>query len=206
MSALPSRHYTLSAADSRELALKWFKKLYPDLSQVGEDDFEKAAFGIFDITKNLIGTESTSASGPGFGGAHSEIRCAVAACMGIPIVFDDDEVRHFNTDTIIALIKHWQDNDHEAFLARCAGYERNATNAKIDLLPVAKEAAEGVWEMLDEEEIQLEEIDPVLAEYVEVMGETTESKRYITGNRHRRRFAKKPPTRQQKLLDFGEEV
>lgn len=204
MSAFPSHKYTLSAVESREFALNWFKKLYPDLPMVTEDDFEDAAFGVFDIVKNFIGTESSDLKkGPGYGGSHGEVRCAVAAAMGIAIVFDDDEVRHFNTDTIIALKKHWQDNDHEGFLARCAGYERNATNAKIDLLPVAKEVEEGVWEMLDdEEEDQNKEIDPVVSDFAETLGETTDVKRFITGNRHRRKLSKKPPMRQQKMLDL----
>lgn len=205
MSAIPSRHYTISVADSRELALNWFKKMYPDLSKIGESDFEDVTFGLYSVCKNLIGTESTSASGVGFGGAHGETRCAVAAAMGIAIDFDEDEVRHFNTGTINALKDAWINNDHASFLARCAGYERNATNAVVDLLPIAQEISESVYEMGDEEEAEeVVVIDAVVAEYAAVLGEVTPHKRYIIGNRHARKPAKKPPTRQQKSLDFSD--
>jgi hypothetical protein len=204
MSALPSRHYTLSAAESREFALSWFKKMYPDLLKIEEDTFEDVAFSVFDVCKNLIGTESTSASGVGFGGSHGEIRAAIGAAMGIAIEFDADAIRHFNNGTIAALARHWRDNDHAGFLTRCAGYERNATNSKIDLLPVAQEVAESTWEMVDEEETEDVVIDPIVAEYAAVLGESTVAKRFITGNRHARRLSKKPPTRQQKFLDFDD--
>lgn len=204
MSAIPHQKYTLSVADSRQMALNWFKKMYPDFSKIGENDFEDAAFGVFDICKNLIGTESTSGSGVGFGGSHGEIRAAIAAAMGIAIEFDEDEVRHFNTGTIDALKDAWSKNDHASFLARCAGYERNATNAKIDLLPVAQEVSESVWEMLDDEDEVVVEINPVVAEYVAALGEVTAVKRHITGNRCARRLSKKPPTRQQKLIEFDD--
>lgn len=204
MSAVPFRKYNLSSVDSRELALNWFKKMYPDLSKVGEIDFEDAAFGVFDVCKNLIGTESTSASGVGFGGSHSETRVAIAAAMGIAIEFEEDEVRHFNSGTIAALTVAWQKNDHVGFLARCAGYERNATNANIDLLPHAQEVSESTYEMLDDEDVSVVEIDPVIATYVEVMGEVTTCKRPIKGNRHKRRLTKKPPSKIQKYFDYGE--
>lgn len=204
MSALPSRKYTLSPTDSREFALNWFKKMYSDFSKIGENDFETAAFDIFDVCKNLIGTESTSAGGPGFGGSHGEIRCAIAVAMDIAIEFDQDEVRHFNNNTIAGLFVAWKMNDHASFLACCAGYERNATNAKIDLLPVAQEFSESIWEMIDD--IEEVVIDPLIAEFAGVLGEFTTCKRFVTGNRHRHRPSKKPPTRQKKLLDFGEEV
>lgn len=204
MSAIPHQKYTVSAADSRELALNWFKKMYPDLLKIEESDFEDIVFDIFDVCKNLIGTESTSASGVGFGGSHGEIRAAIAAAMGIAIEFEEDEVRHFNTGTIIALAGTWKNNDHAAILARCAGYERNATNAKIDLLPVAQEVSESTYEMLDEDEtVLVVEVDPVITVYTEVLGEITVSKRTITGNRHKRKPGKKPPTRIQKILDFS---
>jgi hypothetical protein len=176
------------------------------MAKIEESDFEIVAFDVFDICKNLIGTESTSSGGPGFGGAHGEIRAAIAAAMGIAIEYDDDEVRHFNNGTIAALARHWRNNDHSGFLARCAGYERNATNFKIDLLPVAQEVSESVWEILDEEKAEeVVVIDPVVAEYAVVLGEATSVKRYIVGNRYTRRPSKKPPTRQQRLLDFSDE-
>jgi hypothetical protein len=177
--------------------------MYPDLLKIGESDFEDVSFGLYSVCKNLIGTESTSASGVGFGGAHSEIRNAVAAAMRIAIEFEEDEVRHFNSATIDALFEAWVRNDHEAFLARCAGYERNATNSKIDLLPLAQEVSESVYEILDDEDEVVDEIDPVVAEYASIMGESTSVKRFITGNRHKRKPGKKPPSRIQKILDFS---
>ncbi len=206
MSAIPFQNYTLSAADSRDFALNWFKKMYPDLLKIEECDFENVAFDVFDVCKNLIGTESTSAGGPGFGGSHGEIRAAVAFTMGLAIEFDDDEIRHFNTGTLVALAEAWRNNDHKVFLTRCSGYERNATNAKIDLLPVAQAISESTYEMLDDEGVMVVEIDPVIAVYAAVLGEATTVKRYITGNRHKRKPGKKPPTRQQRLLDFDREV
>jgi hypothetical protein len=179
--------------------------MYPDLLKIGESDFEDVSFGLYSVCKNLIGTESTSASGVGFGGAHGETRCAVAAAMGIAIDFDEDEVRHFNTGTINALKDAWVSNDHASFLARCSGYERNATNSNIDLLAVAQKVSESVYEILDEEETEEAVIDAVVAEYAAILGEVTIAKRYISGNRHARKPSKKPPTRQQKLLDFDEE-
>lgn len=201
MSAILSQKYTLSSVESRELALNWFKKKYPDLLKIGEDDFEDASFGILDICKNLIGTESTSANGVGFGGSHGEIKVAMAAAIRIAIEFDEDEVRHFNNGTLTTLTAAWQNNDHACFLARCAGYERNATNANIDLLPVAQEVSESTYEIIDDEEVVVV-IDSVIAEYAAVLGESTSVKRYITGNRHKRKPGKKPPPREQKFLDF----
>lgn len=206
MSCLPAYRNYSTPDESRQMALSWFKKMYPDLSKIRENDFEYVAFNVFDVCKNLIGTESTSATGVGFGGAHGEIRVAIAAAMGIPIVFEEREVRHFNSITIAALTAAWQNNDHASFLARCAGYERNSTNSNIDLFPVAQEIAESTYEILDNNEEFEPEIDPVVAEYAAVLGEVTAAKRFITGNRHKRRLAKKPPTRQQKLLDFDGEV
>lgn len=205
MSCLPAYRNYSTPAEFRTFASNWFKKMYPDLLKIEESDFEIVAFDVFDVCKNLIGTESTSAGGPGFGGSHGEIRAAIAAAMGIAIEFDEDEVRHFNSGSIAALASAWKGNDHAVFLARCAGYERNATNAKIDLLPVAQEVSESIWEMVDEDEEDEEEtvIDPVLAEYAAVMGESTSVKRFITGNRHKRKPGKKPPSKIQKILDFS---
>ena len=203
MSAIPFQKYTVSVVDSRQMGVNWFKKMYPDLSKIEEIDFENVAFDVFDVCKNLIGTESTSAGGPGFGGSHGEIRCAIAAAMGIAIEFDEKEVRHFNSGTIDSLTMAWNMNNHEAILARCAGYERNATNSVVDLLPVAKEVSESVYEILDDEDEVVVEIDPVVAEYAAVIGESTSVKRFITGNRHKRKPGKKPPTRIQKILDFS---
>jgi hypothetical protein len=71
-------------------------------------------------------------------------------------------------------------------------------------LPVAQQIAESTYEMLDDSEEVA--IDAVVAEYAAALGEVTTTKRFITGNRHKRRPVKKPPTRQQKLLDFDGEV
>jgi hypothetical protein len=147
MKNIPYSDYIIIAADYRLFALSWFMKMYPELPKIKEYDFEPVSFNIFDVCKNLIGTESGSALGPGFGGSHAEIRCATAAAMGIAIEFDDDEVRHFNNSTIVALTEAWQSNDHASFLAHCSGIERNATNSKIDLLPLVQEISESVWEM-----------------------------------------------------------
>ena len=204
MSKNPDFNYTITAEEAHAMARDWFKKKYPDLSKISEDEFEVAAFGIFDICKNLIGTESKEEKkGPGFGGSHGEIRCAIAAAMGIAIEFDPEEVRHFNNATIFALATSWRLNDHFGFLSRCASYERSATNHKGDLLPLAREI-EGFYEMSEPDEHEEVEvhIDPVVKTYVEILGEMTPNKRYITGNRYRRRICKKPPTRQQKLLNF----
>lgn len=189
MSVIPFHNYT-TREEYRAFALEWFKKTYPDLLKIEEDNFERVSFDLFDICKNLIGTESNSANGVGFGGSHGEIRAAIAAAMGIAIEFDADEIRHFNDSTIAALTADWKKNNHDGFLARCAGYERNATNAKIDLLFVANEVAEGVYEMLEDTEDVI--IDPVVAIYVEVLCEVTIVKKSIEGNRSRSRERRRP--------------
>ncbi len=186
MSALPLHYYTPSAADSRQMALNWFKKKYPDLTKIGSNEFEIVAFDIFDVCKNLIGTESMGVSGPGFGGSHGEIRCAIAVSMGISIDFESRDVRHFNKHTIAALIAAWRNDDHASFLSRCAGFERNATNSKIDLLLVATEAFESFWEINDEEDEHID-IPESIEEWVEVLCEPSFAQ-YVIGNRSRNRL------------------
>lgn len=191
MKNVPHSDFSTNLVDYRLLGLSWFIKIYPDLSKIEKNDFEVVAFDVFDVCKNFIGTESTSARGEGLGGAHGEIRCAIAAAMSIAIEFDPDEVRHFNSGTIAALKTDWNNNDHYSFLTRCAGYERNATNSKIDLLPIVQEISESVLEMIDEEEEVEFRIDPVVAEFVSVIGEITSSKQFISGNRSRNRAHRK---------------
>lgn len=204
---------TLSEWDGRPALRRFLEKNVPLLEKVTENNFEWFAEEIFFYSKGFAGTETDNPTTNGVGGAAEDLRVVLAAGFKIPL-FNDFYTMSARKpcDNMVARIrKSIKTNNIDDLIGLFCGEERNATKATVKYcdLEFAVEDLENFYEM------QMEAItNPtagVLTEDQEVWIEEmvvkeTLVKVCIGGNRWNRKPGKKPPTRQQKLLDFDGEV
>jgi hypothetical protein len=180
--------------DYTKFCLVGFMKTFPSLS---EADPEAVALRLYEDASAFSGRERWLSAG-----AEDDIRCQIAAAANVEL--EVCAAREIKDSLRNKLRKAWITNDHALIFKVAFNFERAASMISIDLRDVEWVDPYRISEEIDDEEV-VEEIPEVVREWIEVVTEPSQNKTII-GNRHRKRISKKPPTRQQKLLDFGGEV
>jgi len=198
----------LSEWDGRPAFRRFLEKNVPLLKKVTENNFEWFAEEVFFYTKGFAGTETKNPTTNGVGGAVEDLRVVLASGFDIPLFNDFYTIsaRKPCDNMVERIRKSIKSNDLEDLVDLFCGEERNATKSTVKYCDIefAVENLESFYEMKEEEVVDLISLNEDQEIWFEEMVvKETPVKVRVWGNRWNRKLGKKPPTREQKFLDFA---